>query len=64
MEVEMTMKDAEKEGKVDTVFIYLELNIYFLLNFSSLPRLRPLSRPGPAAGAGCCTCWGLSPSSP
>ena len=27
MEVEMTMKDAEKDGKVDTVFIYLELDI-------------------------------------
>ena len=27
MEVEMTMKDTEKDGKVDTVFIYLELDI-------------------------------------
>ena len=27
MEVEMTMKDTEKDGKVDTVFIYLELGI-------------------------------------
>ena len=27
MEVEMTMKDTEKDGKVDTVLIYLELNI-------------------------------------
>ena len=27
MEVEMTMKDAEKDGKVDTVFMYLELDI-------------------------------------
>ena len=27
MEVEMTMKDAEKDGKVNTLFIYLELDI-------------------------------------
>ena len=27
MEVEMTMKDTEKDGKVDSVSMYLELNI-------------------------------------
>ena len=36
MEVEMTMKDTEKDGKVDTVFIYLELDISDLT--SAVPR--------------------------
>ena len=64
MVVEMTMENTEKDGKVDTVFIYLQLARYISSNFSSPLRLLGQSNPRPAAGAGCSTCWGLSPSSP
>ena len=36
MEVDMTMKDTEKDGKVDTVLIHLELDISGLT--SAVPR--------------------------
>ena len=53
-----------RKGRKGWYSVHLPTARYISSNFSSPLRLLRQSNPRPAAGAGCCTCWGLSPSSP